>query len=47
MDMNKDGKLSGAEFVVFNLEGGSKLDDATFKKQCDLWATLAKARNVV
>ena len=43
MDMNKDGKLSGAEFVIFNLEGGEKLDDATFKKQCDTWVSLAKS----
>ena len=46
LDMNKDGKLSGAEFVVFNMEGGSHLNDAAFKKQCDAWLDLAKARKV-
>lgn len=44
MDINNDGVVSEAEFVIFQMEHGHHTDDATFKEHADSWVGLAKAR---
>lgn len=41
MDINKDGVISQAEFVIFQMEYGHELSDADFKKHGDSWIAMA------
>ena len=41
MDINKDGVISQAEFVIFQMVYGHELSDADFKKHGDSWIAMA------
>ena len=44
IDLNKDGVISQAEFVIFQMEYGHELSDADFKKHGDSWIAMAAQR---